>query len=106
MAATGGTGAFAATGCGSGRGSGRCSGRWGSGRCVSGRGRSGRIVSGRGRSGRVGSGRAGSGNMSRAACPARTMVGSITRSFGPPIIRRCSTLSRRMITNWRCRSRS
>jgi hypothetical protein len=37
---------------------------------------------------------------------ARIISDSITRSLGPPIISRCSTLSRRIITSWRCRSRS
>ena len=36
---------------------------------------------------------------------ARIISDSITRSLGPPIISRCSTLSRRIITSWRCRSR-
>ena len=31
---------------------------------------------------------------------------SMTRSLGPPIMTRCSTLSRRTSTSWRCRSRS
>ena len=37
---------------------------------------------------------------------ARIISDSITRSLGPPIISRCSTLSRRTITSWRCPSRS
>jgi hypothetical protein len=37
---------------------------------------------------------------------ARIISDSMTRSLGPPIISRCSTLSRRIITSWRCRSRS
>jgi hypothetical protein len=44
-------------------------------------------------------GRAGAA--SRGAPAARTMFGSITTSLGPPIIKRCSTLSRRIRTRRR-----
>jgi hypothetical protein len=47
-------------------------------------------------------GRAGAGVAGRARSPiTRTMFGSITISVGPPIIRRCSILSRRISTTLR-----
>ena len=42
----------------------------------------------------------------RLAVAARVIAASISISFGPPIMIRCSTLSRRTSTSWRCRSRS
>src|SRR5829696_1186727 len=59
-------------------------------------------------SGRLASAR--SAPCSGAACTlrpgTRTMLVSITTSFGPPMRSRCSTLSRRSRISWRCRSRS
>ncbi len=119
-AAGSGRGGGAATG-GAGRGgSGRRSG--GAGRGCGGSGM--RACSGRrvGSGGRTGSGgRRGSGALGDGACSTggrrsasppltsgratgrspRTTFDSITRSFGPPIMTRCSTLSRRIITSRR-----
>src|SRR5215203_4036300 len=59
-------------------------------------------------SGRLASAR--SAPCSGAACTlrpgTRTMLVSITTSFGPPMRSRCSTLSGRSRISWRCRSRS
>ncbi|MBN9448456.1 MAG: hypothetical protein J0I67_16330 [Bosea sp.] len=70
---------------------------------------SGRKGNSGGTSGSSASGRSdipslGSGGATRA--PLRMILVSMTTSEAPPIITRCSTLSRRTSTSWRCLSRS
>ncbi|OJY34316.1 MAG: hypothetical protein BGP06_02355 [Rhizobiales bacterium 65-9] len=86
--------------------------RCGSIRGVSGFGGSWRMVSERAGS-RVGAGRGSSSIRSGSTwgagtrpAGARTMADSTSTSFGPPIMTRCSTLSRRISSNWRWRSTS
>ncbi len=56
---------------------------------------------------RIGSALTAAASLSRASgeAAARMICNSTTTSFGPPIMMRCSTLSRRTRNSWRCPSR-
>ena len=69
-------------------------------------GRAAGASAGRSGVGSIRSSAASLGGAGRRAPATRTMLVSTTTSFGPPMRRRCSTLSRRSRMSWRWRSRS
>ncbi len=90
-----------------------CAERAGSGGSMSGAGGSIRVISARTGSGAGCGSKAGGRSVSpcskdkgAGARPARTILVSTTTSDAPPIMIRCSTLSRRISTSCRCLSRS